>query len=361
MQQLLAGGALVPGAVPLDAGEQHVGRLVARALAGEADREIEPRLVIVGIGLDLVPQLGEVADAARLVGEFERRLRRHDRLVLGTRRGDLREDVAGVVQISGQDERAGETADGTEVIWVAIEDRRIDRGGRPGIAGAERGFRLGEGVVMSVVQGADQPLEEALDLGLGQGAHEAVDRLAPIEHIDCGNCPHAEPLGDLRVRVDVHRDELDLAGCRLGGPLDGGLQGAAGLAPGRQEMDEDGLARGRGQHIGGKARGRRRNGRRLDAVLGAGRHPSADLRRQVHHVASFPLVPMRARWVGRRRSATSVVRRRLSPPCRRIRRNRHPARHGRTAALDRGPADARGFRVSWRRPPGRARPRSRRG
>ena len=86
--------------------------------------------------------------------------------------------------------------------------------------------------------GADQLLDEGLDLALGQRAHEAVDRLALLEGDDGGDRLDAELAGDLRMLVDVHLDQLDLALGALDHLLDHRGQLLAGAAPGRPEIDQ---------------------------------------------------------------------------------------------------------------------------
>ena len=63
------------------------------------------------------------------------------------------------------------------------------------------------------------PLDEGLDLAFGQGAHEAVDRLAVLEGDDGRDRLDAELAGDLRMVVDVHLDQPHLAAWRPDGLL----------------------------------------------------------------------------------------------------------------------------------------------
>jgi hypothetical protein len=55
------------------------GRLLAPVPGIEEDREIEPRLMVAGIGRDLSHKLGGIADGGGLFGEGERRSGGNDR------------------------------------------------------------------------------------------------------------------------------------------------------------------------------------------------------------------------------------------------------------------------------------------
>ena len=164
---------------------------------------------------------------------------------------------------------------------------------------------LGQGLVVSVVEGADEALEETLDLGFRQRAHEAIDRLAALKRINRGHGADTEPACDLRMGVDVHRDQLDLAGRGLRGAFKGSLHGAAGFASDRQEMDEDRLACGFRDDICREVGCRRR--------LCGRRRRKVHLRGQVRHESSFPLdVAAKMGRTAPKRNLNAVVDRWLS-------------------------------------------------
>src|SRR3984893_14044709 len=90
LQQLLARAIVVPGPVAFDDFNELGGRLLAPVLGIEQDGEIEPRLMVAGIGRDLTHQLGSIADGGGLSGEVERRSGGNDRgvtLAAGGHRG----------------------------------------------------------------------------------------------------------------------------------------------------------------------------------------------------------------------------------------------------------------------------------
>jgi hypothetical protein len=66
LQQLLARAIVVPGPVAFDDFDELGGRLLAPVLCIEEDGEIEPRLMVAGIGRDLSHQLGSGAASRRL-------------------------------------------------------------------------------------------------------------------------------------------------------------------------------------------------------------------------------------------------------------------------------------------------------
>ena len=123
MEQLLARGTVVPVAVSLEARQQRICSFLPLALARKADREIEAGLMIVGIGVDLMPQLRKVADVARLVGKVQCGLGRDDRLVLGARGRHLGQKIAGGFEIACRDQCAREAADRADMVGIALEDR----------------------------------------------------------------------------------------------------------------------------------------------------------------------------------------------------------------------------------------------
>jgi hypothetical protein len=81
LQQLLARAIVVPGPVAFDDCDQLGGHLVAPVLGIEEDGEIEPCLMVAGIGRDLSHNRGSIADGGGLSGEVERRSGGNDRVV----------------------------------------------------------------------------------------------------------------------------------------------------------------------------------------------------------------------------------------------------------------------------------------
>src|SRR5205823_4492004 len=76
LDQLLAGGLLVPFAVALEQAQQFIDRLLALAGAEQRRRQLEPRLVVLRVLLQASLQLaGRAHRLLSLLGEFERRLR----------------------------------------------------------------------------------------------------------------------------------------------------------------------------------------------------------------------------------------------------------------------------------------------
>ena len=85
-----------------------------------------------------------------------------------------------------------------------------------------------------------QRLHEASDLLLGIGADEAVDHLAVPEGVHRRDRLHPERLADARVLVDVDLRQHDLAVGPLDHLLDDRPEGAAGAAPRRPQINDDG-------------------------------------------------------------------------------------------------------------------------
>src|SRR5262249_56040028 len=76
LNQLPARTVVVPFAIALDDLEQIIDRLLAPPLAVQAEREIEPRLMVERIGSDLLFEIGDGPDRFRLRGHFEPRAAR---------------------------------------------------------------------------------------------------------------------------------------------------------------------------------------------------------------------------------------------------------------------------------------------
>ena len=114
----------------------------------------------------------------------------------------------------------------------------FERGGERSVGGGEQILGFAADAVLG------QPLEKGNDLGLGQGAHETVDRLA------VGESDHRRDRLNTHLRrnrgmlLDVHLDELDLALGRLDRFLEDRRQLLAGTAPVRPEIDQHRLALG---------------------------------------------------------------------------------------------------------------------
>jgi hypothetical protein len=124
--------------------------------------------------------------------------------------------------------------------------------------------------VGGLLDGADEPLEKALDLAFRQRADEAVDRPAALEGDDGGDGFDPELLGDLGLLVDVHFHEPRLAAGRRDEAFDHRGELLAGTTPGGPEVDQNDLAHGGLEHVRGEARHRRLD--RFRITLHAIRH-----------------------------------------------------------------------------------------
>src|SRR5208282_3095283 len=105
-----------------------------------------------------------------------------------------------------------------------------------------------------VLDRAREPLDEALDLSLRQGAHEAIDRLAALKSDHGGNGTDPKAARNFRMLVNIHLDELDLAARSLDRFFENWRELLAGFAPGRPEIDQDRLTRRFRDDIGAEAR-----------------------------------------------------------------------------------------------------------
>ena len=113
---------------------------------------------------------------------------------------------------------AGKPGERGDVGIVLRQYLRVELGGAGGIVGGERGIGGFEQILLLAADAVlGDPLDEGDHLGFRQRAHETIDRLAVDEGKHRRNRLDAELLRDLRVLVDVHLDELDLA---LGGADD---------------------------------------------------------------------------------------------------------------------------------------------
>lgn len=92
--------------------------------------------------------------------------------------------------------------------------------------------------------GGHELVEEALDLGRRDGAHELAGDLAVTEDLHGGNAPYAERGREHLVGVHVNLGELDRAAARANGLLERWAELPAGPAPFGPEVHDDGdLAR----------------------------------------------------------------------------------------------------------------------
>ena len=129
----------------------------------------------------------------------------------GAAAGAVSSSAAGLIDLPGRDLQFRQAADGFRLGRVLGENRGIDRGRAFGVA-LGRGFLgLGQKRRRAAGKRADDALDESADLAFRKRADEAVDRLATVEGDDRRNRLDAELAGDLRVLVDVHLDEGDLA------------------------------------------------------------------------------------------------------------------------------------------------------
>jgi hypothetical protein len=103
LQQLLARAIVVPGPVAFDDFNELGGRLLAPVLGIEEDGEIEPRLMVAGIGRDLAHKLGCIAEGGGLSGKRQRCSRGNDRIVAFAARGNRGENGAGAFELPGGD------------------------------------------------------------------------------------------------------------------------------------------------------------------------------------------------------------------------------------------------------------------
>ncbi|MNN30727.1 hypothetical protein D3C81_1443850 [compost metagenome] len=142
-------------------------------------------------------------------------------------------DGLGVVRLHGQDmgEGLGRAAEVVERQgFLAQRQQLLDVGVDAGAAG--------------------QLVDEGLDLAVGNGALEAVDRLAVDEGVDGRDRldPQLARIG--RVGVDVDLDHLDRALRPAHGLFQGGPEGPARAAPGGPEVDDDRLMFRGLDHVG---------------------------------------------------------------------------------------------------------------
>src|ERR1700730_9309644 len=100
LQQLLARAIVVPGPVAFDDFNELGGRLLAPILGIEDDGEIEPRLMVAGIGRDLSHKLGSIANGGGLSGEVERRSGGNDRVVTLAAGGNRGQNSLGAFELA---------------------------------------------------------------------------------------------------------------------------------------------------------------------------------------------------------------------------------------------------------------------
>ncbi len=174
---------------------------------------------------------------------------------------------AGALGVAACQVAAGQAGDGLEVLGIQLQ--RLGEGlGRAAEVAELHGLRRhGQELVQIGGRGrAGEAIDESLDLAVGQGAHEAVHRLAVDEGVDGGDRLHLQLGGDARVLVDVDLDQPDRA---LGGGdrlLQRRAELLAGSAPRRPEVDDHRRGARRLDDVGHEAG----VGRILDQVGGAG-------------------------------------------------------------------------------------------
>ena len=134
-------GVVVPFAVALDDLDQVIDRLLAAALAGERDREIEPGLMIERIGRDLRSRSSSGPDRLRLLGELERGTRGRHRGIVALGLRHHRERRFSFFERTAQHVDAGKPGERGDVGVVLRQYLRVELGGAGGIVGGERGHR----------------------------------------------------------------------------------------------------------------------------------------------------------------------------------------------------------------------------
>ena len=223
--------------------EQMIGRLLALACRIERDREIESRLMVERIRGDFLFKLADRADRLRLLGDFERRARRHDRGIVALGLGHQRERLLRLLDRAGLHIGAREAGERRHAARLLLQHLGVELDRLGGVAGRERrvgGLQQILRLAAELVLG--DALDEVRDLALGQRAEEAVGRLAVDEGDHGRDRLDAHLARNGRMLVDVHLDQLDLA---LGG-LDGLLQHRGELlarpAPLGPEIDQHRLA-----------------------------------------------------------------------------------------------------------------------
>ena len=156
--------------------------------------------------------------AARIAGS---------RSALAVNRG---ENLLGALDLTPCDEELRQSTRGSRIAGVFGQDGGIKLRRAFGITRRRQG--LGFGQPAGVVQDwTDEPLDEALDFPFRQGAHEAIDRLASLKGDHGGNGTHAQTARNLRMLVDIHLDELDLAARRVDRLFEDRRELFAGFAP----------------------------------------------------------------------------------------------------------------------------------
>ena len=256
-----------------------------RFLAVHRHRQIEPRLMIERIGLDLLLQLVDRADRLGLLGELERGARGGDRRLVALGFRHQGERLLGLRRSRRSPHRRA-PARPAPPHWPhprpgsAHRDRR--RAAASPLASAASAV-LSRSFSSPPMRSLVRRSMKAVTWRLRQRPHEAVDRLAVDEGEHRRDRLDAQLPRDRRVLVDVHLDELDLA---LGGPHHlfqhrGEL--LARPAPLRPEIHQHRLALGFLDHVlherlggrvlDGRLRDRRRPGilQHVDHVLVAWR------------------------------------------------------------------------------------------
>src|SRR6516165_7951532 len=134
LNQLLARAVVVPFAIAPDDLEQIVDRLLAVPFAVQAEREIEPRLMVERIGRDLLFEVGDGPNRFRLLGDFERRAGGGDRGVVGLGFRHQGERLLRLLGGAGAHEAAREAGERGDVAAVLRQHLGVEIGGAPGSA-----------------------------------------------------------------------------------------------------------------------------------------------------------------------------------------------------------------------------------
>ena len=200
-------------------------------------------------------------------------------MIFGSVLGGLRQQIdhaARLLMFAEGHQSAEGDAERARVFRIGVDDRLYESERAFRVAGLKQAVGLRDRLGI-VADRPDEPFDEGDDLALRNRADEAVDRLALLEGDDRRDRLDAELLGDLRMIVDVHLDEADLALGRRDRFFNDRRELLARTAPRRPEIDDDGRLERGGDDIRAECRRGRLHGRR-GIVLQRHRRHRASLR-----------------------------------------------------------------------------------
>ncbi len=199
-------------------------RLFALVPGREAEGQIVPGLMVVGVPLDGFLEASEVPEGRRLLGKFEGSTDPGEGRITGLFLRHHRQHALGILDLARIELELCETSEGGHVVGLLLEHRRIEFRSPGEVTLFDQSHSLTEG---------------GLDRRRARGTGEAL-----VEGDDGRDRLDAKRARDGRVFVDIHLGQDDLARRRLYDLLQHRRELLARPAPRRPEIHQNGTVHG---------------------------------------------------------------------------------------------------------------------